>query len=76
VAIARLGREHRNAELAAGRASRAFEAALEIDVHWLLRPGLTMQPLVQRVWNVAGRPATAATVVGARWVWSLGDAGG
>ena len=75
VAIARLGREHRNAEVAAGRALRALEAALEIDVRWLLRPGLTMQPLVQRVWNVAGRPGTVATVVGARWIWSLGDAG-
>lgn len=75
IAIARLGREHRDAEAAAGHTLRSLEAALEVGVRWRLRPGLLMQPLLQRVWNVAGEPGKTATIVGARWIWSLGDAG-
>lgn len=75
VAVARLGREHRDAEAIAGRALRPLEAALELDLRWRLRPGLAMQPLVQRAWNAAGRPGSAATIFGVRWIWSPGDAG-
>jgi porin len=75
IAVARLGRDHRSAQALAGTSLRAVEATLELGARWRPWRGLAVQPLVQHVWNVAGRPGTAATVVGARWVWTLGDAG-
>ena len=75
VALARLGRDHRSAQALAGNALRAVEATLEFGARWRPWRGFAVQPLVQRIWNVAGRPGTAATVVGARWVWTSGDAG-
>ena len=75
IAVARLEHEHRSAQALAGNSLRAVEATLELGARWRPWRGLAVQPLVQRIWNVAGRPGTAATVVGARWVWSSGDPG-
>ncbi|MGZ5892837.1 MAG: carbohydrate porin, partial [Caldimonas sp.] len=73
IAAARLGREHRSVQALAGNPLRAVETALELGARWRLGHSLALQPLAQRVWNAAGRPGTATTIVGARWVWSPGD---
>ncbi|MGZ5239563.1 MAG: carbohydrate porin [Caldimonas sp.] len=73
IAAARLGREQRSVQALAGNPLRAVETALELGARWRLGHSLALQPLAQRVWNAAGRPGTATTIVGARWVWSPGD---
>jgi porin len=71
VALARFGRPHRDA---APSQVAAHETAFEVGARWQPWPALAVQPLLQRTWNVGGRPGAHATVVGARIEWSPGAA--
>ena len=44
----------------------AHEIAFEIGARWQPWPSVAVQPLLQRTWNVGGRPGDHATLVGAR----------
>ena len=73
IAIARLGRAYRAAQ---ATFVRAEEVAFEIGARWRFGRALAVQPLVQRVWNVAGRRDATATVIGVRAIWSFASNAG
>ena len=73
VAVARFGRPFRDA--APSRVA-AHEIAFEIGARWQPWPSVAVQPLLQRTWNVGGRPGEHATLVGARIEWSPGAGAG
>ena len=63
VAVARFGRPYRDV---APSPVAAHETAFEVGARWQPWPSLALQPLLQRIWNVGGRRAEHATLVGAR----------
>ena len=69
MAVARFGRPYRDAAPSPGA---AHETAFEVGARWQPWPSLALQPLLQRIWNVGGRRAEHATLVGARIEWSPG----
>ena len=70
LALARLGRGDIDAQARGGASLSRTEATLEVGARWRLGASLTVQPLLQHVTHAGGRPGSA-TVVGARWVWTL-----
>ena len=50
----------------------ARETTFEVGARWQPWASVAVQPLVQRTWNVGGRPGEHATLVGARIEWSPG----
>lgn len=74
VAFARYGRAQRDAQAASGIDLRSHETAFEVGARWQVMPSLALQPLLQRVRNVAGRGGAHETIVGVRAEWSFGAA--
>lgn len=74
VAVARFGRAQRHARALEGASIAAQETALEVGARWQPVAALAIQPLVQRVWNVGGRPGAHATIVGTRLEWTFESA--
>ena len=72
VALARFGRPYR---AAAPALVATRETTFEVGARWQPWASVAVQPLVQRTWNVGGRPGEHATLVGARIEWSLGAGG-
>lgn len=74
VAVARFGRAHRSAQADTSVPIGSSETAFELGARWPLLQTLALQPLLQRVWHVAGRGGAHATLVGLRLEWALGQA--